>query len=209
MARKLLLRAELPLQQIALACLHRGRVRPQRRINQISKEGGSFGKRLGVASCPRPCFGWGGLRLQTKPNKERYTPMKTKLIPKHAEQRAAGNSVDQIAQRLANRKTPPTRDQQSAETGHTPGPWKSERVQHRYGCYGHEILPPYRGAMTMRNAPIAFITSDDEQDRANARLIAAAPELLEALKHALDFVPDLNNITLIRSAIAKAEGRAQ
>lgn len=112
-----------------------------------------------------------------------------------------------------------------AASAHTPGPWKAERVSHRYGCYGHEIQPPYRGAMTMRNAPIAFINSDDEQDRANARLIAAAPEtaterdtlqrqvdgLLAALK---EIVSDYSKrgsyesmFASLQAAIANVEGK--
>jgi hypothetical protein len=58
-----------------------------------------------------------------------------------------------------------------------------------------------------------FTQAYDYQAAANARLIAAAPELLDALIAALDVLPDCDNgeadavIVQVRAAIAKAEGR--
>jgi len=48
-----------------------------------------------------------------------------------------------------------------------------------------------------------------EELEANARLIAASPELLEALKHAVRWHDQLsaNDIKKMEAAIAKAEGR--
>lgn len=81
---------------------------------------------------------------------------------------------------------------------HTPGPWKRE---------GIEI---YASAPANVRPHIARVIYGDT---ANARLIAAAPELLEALKHLDNAInePSLG-IDLIeasdkaRAAIAKAEG---
>lgn len=41
---------------------------------------------------------------------------------------------------------------------------------------------------------------------ANAKLIAAAPELLEALKYAIKQVPELATVPSIAATIAKATG---
>lgn len=64
-------------------------------------------------------------------------------------------------------------------SGHTPGPWDT------LGAWGLEIRPesPAQGS-TIGFAPIAKVIGDkrlmDESEReANARLIAAAPELLD------------------------------
>jgi hypothetical protein len=59
------------------------------------------------------------------------------------------------------------------------------------------------------NATVYHGKSDREQVLANARLIAAAPELLEALRHALDLfdhglTPGNDDMTMFQTAIAKA-----
>jgi hypothetical protein len=83
--------------------------------------------------------------------------------------------------------------------GHTPGPWTvgrdfsiiagSEEIAALYTNDGADDSKPY---------PV----------EANARLIAAAPELLEALKDAVDGEGDMTaeRIARWRAAIAKAEG---
>lgn len=98
---------------------------------------------------------------------------------------------------------------------HTPGPWEYEK-EHR-DCFSHTS-----GHYT---APVEFTTifMDDGNEldgenraevhgpnqEANARLIAAAPDMLEALKLAKDIIghPDDPFTVLIESTIAKAEGR--
>lgn len=86
---------------------------------------------------------------------------------------------------------------------HTPGPWYATGVhvqskvleQDNYVCKAEGDTP--------------------EQAESNARLIAAAPELLEALKAILSLVGNANTTTTeltlrqARAAIAKAEGRMQ
>lgn len=59
-------------------------------------------------------------------------------------------------------------------TKHTPGPWVLQP---------HET--DFRREITAEGRRVALATKRDERD-ANARLIVAAPELLEALKACLD-----------------------
>jgi hypothetical protein len=85
------------------------------------------------------------------------------------------------------------------QTKHTPGPWKKSNISaHIYGP---------------QNEYLAIC-----EDPLNARLIAAAPDLLDLLYLALPYVEDAENDPCfkkdvvsrlaknIRSAIAKAEG---
>lgn len=67
---------------------------------------------------------------------------------------------------------------------HTPGPW---RVVPQSGEYFYEI----RGGTIEDSILIAEISEICERDE-NARLIAAAPEMLDALKVALDELHEVN-----------------
>lgn len=101
------------------------------------------------------------------------------------------------------------------ETQHTPGPWKikgADIVGERYVCeLFNWSVEPCAPQYSEINA--AF----EAEHNANARLIAAGPELLEALKQATreleridggdDANPSLEVIDIARAAIAKAEGR--
>ncbi len=83
---------------------------------------------------------------------------------------------------------------------HTPGPWK--------------ILVPDGSMIVANGHHIASVAMggpiDGPEDRANARLIAAAPDLLAALKEAADFVQPFNRasdlLDRIDAAIASATG---
>lgn len=93
----------------------------------------------------------------------------------------------------------------------TPGPWRS-------GDHSHEVYDPHSGETICTMGNTAFPSIFPE---ANACLIAAAPELLEALKGLLEhcamvhkYWGDNSNqkqadsaIDKARAAIAKAEGR--
>jgi hypothetical protein len=90
---------------------------------------------------------------------------------------------------------------------HTPGPWRSERGN---GDYGRNVT-----ADNGRRIVCETICAEHE---ANARLIAAAPELLEALHSILEHSREFGDIEdcetmlariedKVRAAIAKAEGR--
>ncbi len=86
---------------------------------------------------------------------------------------------------------------------HTPGPWKVNEVittlRGTHLVIQQECDSP--GEVAIIEAPLLKL------DRANARLIAAAPELLEACKKALTCGLDSSVRSLIVAAIAKAEGQ--
>ena len=118
---------------------------------------------------------------------------------------------------------------------HTPGPWKTSRAKlPSDGAYDYAIGADF-GGQTLAIAE-AFGRVDDNiylypDAEANAHLIAAAPDMLEALKECADdlqseideryppfileypgFVQKRNNdmeiVIKARAAIAKAEGRS-
>ena len=92
---------------------------------------------------------------------------------------------------------------------HTPGPWTTEPGNNHIKIWG-EL--PYRGAKLIaevRNENDIFSTSG-QQEKANAHLIAAAPELLAILSNIL--VWDDGNLPgdlmdHAKRVIAKAEGK--
>ena len=98
---------------------------------------------------------------------------------------------------------------------HTPGPWKLHRTRSRFGLN----VVAERGASCICEMP----SWDDEyipERDANARLIAAAPEMLEALESAAAHCTDILHdpkwhpvrhcpvLDQIQSVIAKAKGKA-
>jgi hypothetical protein len=106
-------------------------------------------------------------------------------------------------------------------TQHTPGPWKMDAMRdgagHNMITVDQDIKGPYREICRSYD-----IEPDDlEETKANARLIAAAPEMLDALKamrEALllwkEFAPlawdtaDVIAIDKANKAINKAEGES-
>lgn len=101
------------------------------------------------------------------------------------------------------------------ETKHTPGPWS---------CCQEEHGVPYlrvRGTVIGERYKIANVLLDpycdspcaSEEAKANARLIAAAPELLEVAQEVLaddmlQYLP-AEYVAKVRAAIAKATGEVQ
>lgn len=75
---------------------------------------------------------------------------------------------------------------------HTPAPWRRFDSRVRAVADGADFL-------------IASVSRHDEACEANARLIAAAPEMLEALKALLPFLAG-ERLRVASAAIAKAEG---
>lgn len=86
-------------------------------------------------------------------------------------------------------------------TNHTPGPWAVS--------FGTDVY--LHGERFEHNRHIADCDMDmdlgkDERE-ANARLVAAAPELLEALKYVRRFLRETDHdVEYVDAAIAKAEG---
>lgn len=101
-----------------------------------------------------------------------------------------------------------------AETKHTPGPWVlwSEEGQTKSGAYRNSVCKS-DGLEDPNHVCLADVTHPDEEtSHWNALLIAAAPELLEALKELLahaSFVGIASHYEqMARAAIAKAEDAA-
>src|SRR3990167_9469602 len=92
--------------------------------------------------------------------------------------------------------------------GHTPGPWESIGTTVKTNSFG--------GVWTLQSLGLNII--HDDTDNADARLMAAAPELLTACKLATKLLREMDNnkasvfpvsskISHIENIIAKAEGR--
>ena len=90
---------------------------------------------------------------------------------------------------------------------HTMGPWKTELRRLR----ADESRTIYAGQSMIALALDFNCTDRDDESDANARLIAAAPELLEVCKAALGLAEHMSEGDLydqIKAAIAKATGGA-
>lgn len=90
---------------------------------------------------------------------------------------------------------------------HTPGPWEARPDDRGAGSYPYCTV--WAGPPGLNGSVVAAIRLDDEGRElpfeANARLIAAAPELLEALKGVLAVADrKTNEFDAARAAIAKA-----
>lgn len=96
---------------------------------------------------------------------------------------------------------------------HTPGPWRSWYTGRGNSVFFHvsATVPAVPGFCGPTEKQIAQISpTDGTSEQANARLIAASPELLEALKDAVCALQcsgkDWPAETKARAAIAKATG---
>lgn len=99
-------------------------------------------------------------------------------------------------------------------TQHTPGPW-TIGSRTAGGCW-RVIDAPTWDAFAKVVIKMTDDKADSEQGLANARLIAAAPDLLAALKRAREILPTLaeeagcsvnSYLDDIDAAVEKAEGR--
>ncbi len=94
---------------------------------------------------------------------------------------------------------------------HTPGPWVAHQRLYAPIEFGHYVTT--HDGLTVCNVTYQLPTEIDGQvveatRISNARLIAAAPELLEALREAWPYVPEHHGPVQarIKAAIAKATG---
>ena len=94
---------------------------------------------------------------------------------------------------------------ESSVMQHTPGPWTVRNIATR----DHYIGPANDGGAPSVGFALSRVCSTEAQVSANARLMAAAPELLECLRALLDEHPGTKNVRIVkaRAAIAKAVGR--
>jgi hypothetical protein len=90
---------------------------------------------------------------------------------------------------------------------HTPAPWATTRYSNDFGVYPENEQ--------RRGQDVALVRGDDSEAEANARLIAAAPDLLEACQWAMGFLTGVKCdneeqrrglFDKLSAAIAKAEG---
>ena len=93
-------------------------------------------------------------------------------------------------------------------TKHTPGPWTVERDS---TVDGYTVWR----ASSMGDLFIAQVKRQKGEEASNARLIAAAPDLLAACAKALDYLGRIEEASegaelrdLLRAAIAKAEAQS-
>ena len=97
------------------------------------------------------------------------------------------------------------------ETKHSAGPWRTGTIV--AGDRDHadrQRITAGQGSGWL--ADVLIWDDCPEESKANARLIASAPDLLEALKGVVAWIDQYHpkasqNLTLSRAAISKAEGR--
>lgn len=95
----------------------------------------------------------------------------------------------------------PVASEQLSHAAPTPGPWV---IRFDFNVFGGDgRLVASAGGHANNVTPLGT----DAENRANAHLIAAAPELLEALKLIVEHFGD--PLKVARAAIAKAEGRSR
>lgn len=95
----------------------------------------------------------------------------------------------------------------NAQSKHTPGPWMAGPIN-GYGELNGIQVKEQRGLVLA----VAIGDVPELDSEANARLIAAAPELLRCLRNMIDLYEQLQGHPTAyshesRAAIAKAEGR--
>lgn len=113
-----------------------------------------------------------------------------------------------------------------SKQSHTPGPWHYIRQSNDNGEPVYSVGSEYAEGENKHIARVATAAGWSDVDgkthrverpaEANARLIAAAPEMLEALQQVLGLLPDIEGEgplstieNILEYAIAKAEGRVE
>ena len=96
---------------------------------------------------------------------------------------------------------------------HTPGPWVVGEKKNVSGILNIEILGEHGYSLVANcygtTTGLADWYAGARHVNDNARLIAAAPDLLEALQLALPYVRNDNTASVMRAAIAKATGETK
>ena len=103
------------------------------------------------------------------------------------------------------------------EAKHTPGPWEWAEKETRFTVLPSRKPSNWQGPRNICERISYRGSSHWEEHRANARLIAAAPEMLEALERlesvvrlnvAFEYEACVGAVDEARAAIAKARGEA-
>jgi hypothetical protein len=105
---------------------------------------------------------------------------------------------------------------------HTPGPWTLQHLEDNHGGYPDWSIFCIRSPKNNLLAEVGLVDRfESERIPANARLIAAAPELLEALQRLVNQIRDTCakrkfsdgplaiEFDAARAAIARTEGRGE
>lgn len=89
---------------------------------------------------------------------------------------------------------------------HTPGPWLTDRNNVHAGriatihhCENNDWVEIWTDKWAMTGL-------GEQEQEANARLIAAAPDLLYALQYTIQQLPGLASVSCVAAALAKATG---
>ena len=101
----------------------------------------------------------------------------------------------------------------NTQSKHTPGPWRTIASTNK--TMRTVVGPDFPGQGYIANVNLCRTNNAQDVDgEANARLIAAAPELLEALKAVQKWswsqhwtIRECNEMKVIDAALAQAEGR--
>lgn len=118
------------------------------------------------------------------------------------------NEQEEVARMDTTGDSKDNRTAPANEPTHTPGPWRAaigddddQRAgEFELACLEHHIYG------TNIYAPGEYYSDSHAEHLANAHLIAAAPELLAALKAIQKYVLSEHDMGLVDAAIAKAEG---
>lgn len=87
---------------------------------------------------------------------------------------------------------------------HTPSPWEAVKVKTSVGyCWQ---IGPFKACIYRDSGGICNENLPHPEAEANARLIAAAPELLECCRWLLDYAPTPSDAGRVKAVIAKAMG---
>lgn len=85
----------------------------------------------------------------------------------------------------------------------TPGPWYVDTARQVAGCNGDIAIVKDNGTLVA----VAYARRRPDETLANACLIAAAPEMYEALKKVLEVYDPDPAVVPIRKILRKAEGK--